>query len=124
MKLTFCAACSTMLGLEHHHLRPKVRGGSDVETNLITLCRECHGKMHGNDWWNGIFWNNDHRELQRAGIERARAEGKYKGKREDTARNAGIAGMLRSGMSWSAIQAAAGCSRTAIAKIAKRRVDL
>jgi hypothetical protein len=39
---------------------------------------------------------------------------------EDTARNAGIAGMLRSGMSWTAIQAAACCSRATIAKVAKR----
>jgi uncharacterized protein YerC len=39
---------------------------------------------------------------------------------EDTDRNAGIAGMLRSGMSWSAIQAAAGCSRATVAKVAKR----
>jgi hypothetical protein len=31
-----------------------------------------------------------------------------------------IAGMLRSGMSWSAIQAATGCSRATIAKVAKR----
>jgi hypothetical protein len=34
--------------------------------------------------------------------------------------NAGIAGMLRSGMSWSAIQAAAGCSRATIAKVRAR----
>jgi DNA invertase Pin-like site-specific DNA recombinase len=39
---------------------------------------------------------------------------------EDTDRNAGIAGMLRSGMSWTAIQAAASCSRATIAKVAKR----
>jgi hypothetical protein len=34
--------------------------------------------------------------------------------------NAGIAGMLRSGMSWTSIQAATGCSRATIAKVAKR----
>jgi DNA invertase Pin-like site-specific DNA recombinase len=44
-----------------------------------------------------------------------------KGRREDTARNAGIAAMLKAGSSWSQIQAATGCSRATIAKIAKRR---
>ena len=62
----------------------------------------------------------DRRRRQAQGIERAKAEGAYRGRPEDTARNDGIAGMLRSGMSWSAIQAAAGCSRATIAKVAKR----
>jgi hypothetical protein len=36
-------------------------------------------------------------------------------------RAAGIASMLKAGQSWSAIQAAADCSRATIAKIAKRQ---
>ena len=35
---------------------------------------------------------------------------------EDTDRNAGIAGMLRSGMSWTAIQAATGACRATVAE--------
>jgi DNA invertase Pin-like site-specific DNA recombinase len=62
----------------------------------------------------------DRRRRQSQGIERAKAEGAYRGRPEDTGRNEGIAGMLRSGMSWAAIQAAAGCSRATIAKVAKR----
>jgi DNA invertase Pin-like site-specific DNA recombinase len=62
----------------------------------------------------------DRRRRQAQGIEKAKAEGAYRGRPEDTARNDGIAGMLRSGMSWSAIQAATGCSRATIAKVAKR----
>ena len=62
----------------------------------------------------------DRRRRQAQGIVKAKAAGAYRGRPEDTARNAGIAGMLRSGMSWSAIQAAAGCSRATIAKVAKR----
>ena len=38
---------------------------------------------------------------------------------EDTARNAGIVGMLKAGQSWSAIQVATGCSRATIAKLVK-----
>jgi DNA invertase Pin-like site-specific DNA recombinase len=48
----------------------------------------------------------DRRRRQSQGVERAKAEGAYRGRSEDTGRNEGIAGMLRSGMSWTAIQSA------------------
>jgi hypothetical protein len=57
---------------------------------------------------------------QAQGVAKAKAEGKYLGRLEDTGRNAGIASMLRAGSSWTAIQAAFGCSRATIAKVAKR----
>jgi DNA invertase Pin-like site-specific DNA recombinase len=62
----------------------------------------------------------DRRRRQTQGQAKARLEGKYRGRPEDAARNAGIAGMLKGRMSWSAIQAATGCSRATIAKVAKR----
>jgi DNA invertase Pin-like site-specific DNA recombinase len=62
----------------------------------------------------------DRRRRQAQGVAKAKAAGSYRGRPEDTHRNAGIAGMLRSGMSWTAIQAATGCSRATIAKVAKR----
>jgi DNA invertase Pin-like site-specific DNA recombinase len=62
----------------------------------------------------------DRRRRQAQGQARAKAEGRYKGRKEDMARNAGIAAMLRARSSWSEIQAATGCSRATIAKIAKR----
>jgi DNA invertase Pin-like site-specific DNA recombinase len=65
---------------------------------------------------------DDRRRRQAQGQAKARAEGRYKGRVEDVARNAGIASMLKAGQSWSAIQAATGCSRATIAKIAKRQV--
>jgi DNA invertase Pin-like site-specific DNA recombinase len=62
----------------------------------------------------------DRRKRQAQGIVKAKGEGKYRGRPEDTARNAGIASMLRARSSWSAIQDAFGCSRATIAKVAKR----
>jgi DNA invertase Pin-like site-specific DNA recombinase len=62
----------------------------------------------------------DRRRRQADGIKAAKAAGLYRGRREDVDRNKGIAGMLRSGMSRTAIQAATGCSRATIAKVAKR----
>jgi DNA invertase Pin-like site-specific DNA recombinase len=62
----------------------------------------------------------DRRRRQAQGVAKAKAAGAYRGRPEDTNRNAGIAGMLRSGMSWTAIQAATGCSRATIAKVRAR----
>jgi DNA invertase Pin-like site-specific DNA recombinase len=62
----------------------------------------------------------DRRRRQAQGIAKAKLDGAYRGRREDTARLEGIGGMLRSGMSWTAVQAATGCSRATIAKVAKR----
>jgi DNA invertase Pin-like site-specific DNA recombinase len=63
---------------------------------------------------------DDRRRRQVQGQARARAEGVYKGRQEDVARNAGIARMLAAGQSWSSIQDVTGCSRATIAKISKR----
>ncbi len=60
------------------------------------------------------------RRRQAQGQATAKAEGRYKGRPEDTERNAGIAAMLTDGKSWNAIQAVTGCSRATIAKLAKR----
>jgi hypothetical protein len=51
------------------------------------------------------------RSRQAQGIVKAKAAGAYRGRPEDTARNAGIAAMLHSGMSWTAIQAVPGGDR-------------
>jgi DNA invertase Pin-like site-specific DNA recombinase len=63
---------------------------------------------------------DDRRRRQEQGQAKAKAEGRYKGRPEDTERNDGIASMLAAKQSWSSIQAATGCSRATIAKIAKR----
>ena len=62
----------------------------------------------------------DRRRRQAQGQAKAKAEGRYKGRVENKARNDGIAAMLRAGSSWSQVQAATGCSRATVAKIAKR----
>lgn len=62
----------------------------------------------------------DRRRRQAEGQAKAKAEGRYKGRPEDVERNTGIAAMLTKGLSWSQVQAATGCSRATIAKIAKR----
>lgn len=46
MRLEFCVACNSKTDLHQHHLVPRVLGGPDAQENLITLCKDCHHKMH------------------------------------------------------------------------------
>ncbi len=54
------------------------------------------------------------RERQAQGITKARAAGKYQGRRVDQARYDAINRMLASGNSWSVVQRTIGCSRSTI----------
>ena len=62
----------------------------------------------------------DRRRRVAQGIERAKAEGRYKGRPEDAERNARIAKLLERGTSWADTMALAGCSKGTVAKIARR----
>jgi ATP-dependent DNA helicase RecQ len=41
-----CQTCGRMQHLQVHHLKLRSQSGSDMEQNLITLCTECHEKVH------------------------------------------------------------------------------
>ncbi|RGP35350.1 recombinase family protein [Pseudotabrizicola alkalilacus] len=62
----------------------------------------------------------DRRRRQAQGIVKAKAEGVYRGRPEDVKRNSAIVAMLRGGQSWNSIIAATGCSRSTLARLAKR----
>ena len=70
MRLTFCVACgdNNPDTIEHHHMVPRSRGGSNKAENLITLCSSCHGKMHG-------FERANIRRLTLEGLARRKAKG-------------------------------------------------
>jgi hypothetical protein len=70
MKLSFCVACgvSDLVKLEHHHLIPRSKGGSDEDSNLITLCHACHGRAHG-------FERQNIAALTKAALAAAKARG-------------------------------------------------
>lgn len=63
---------------------------------------------------------DDRRRRQAQGIEKAKAEGAFKGRPEDAKRNGAIVKMLKGGQSWSSIIEATGCSRSTLARLAKR----
>jgi len=41
-----CQKCGSSRNLDVHHVRGRSALGDDAETNLITLCRECHQILH------------------------------------------------------------------------------
>lgn len=63
---------------------------------------------------------SDRRRRQAEGQAKAKQEGRYKGRPENASRNGAIAAMLGKGVSWSQVQAATGCSRATVAKVAAR----
>ena len=66
---------------------------------------------------------DDRRRRQAEGTAKVKAAGVYKGRRENTARNEGVAAMLLAGSSWLQIQEAMDCSRGTIAKVRRRLND-
>lgn len=41
-----CQVCGRMHHLQVHHQQYRSRSGQDTEQNLITLCAECHARVH------------------------------------------------------------------------------
>ena len=117
MIFNFCVACGVSAGdnilLHSHHLVPKSMGGSDKETNLITLCHMCHGKLHG------FNWRNNYKELHSIGIEKAKKMGKFKGRTKDKEKHKLIRDLLNTGYSWKETMGSVGCSRGLVAGIAR-----
>lgn len=78
MRLDFCVSCGTKENLHHHHLFPRVLGGSDEETNLITLCEFHHGLAHGSG---GLF--HAHKTLVVKGSKKSKEQGVRFGNKND-----------------------------------------
>ena len=62
----------------------------------------------------------DRRRRQSQGIQKAKAPGAYKGRPEDTERNAALMDMLRKGQTWGSIVKATGVSTSTLSRLAKR----
>lgn len=44
-----CQKCGSNNMLVTHHKKPVMEGGSNLKSNLITLCSKCHAKVHQKD---------------------------------------------------------------------------
>jgi DNA invertase Pin-like site-specific DNA recombinase len=65
----------------------------------------------------------DRRRRQQQGIEKLKAQGGYKGRKEDVQRNEAIMKMLCRGDSWNHVITATGCSRSTVARLSQRIRD-
>lgn len=68
-----CCNCGQH-GDHTHHIVPLSVGGQDVLSNVVTICSDCHGLVHGRNF-------GDHKQLTRAGQAKAREQGKTIGRR-------------------------------------------
>lgn len=41
-----CGNCGSMTDLHVHHIVPLSKGGTNQLSNLRTICKECHKKIH------------------------------------------------------------------------------
>ena len=41
-----CQQCGSRTNLQVHHIQLRSQLGHDAEENLITLCSECHARIH------------------------------------------------------------------------------
>lgn len=44
-----CVLCGSGERLQRHHLVPRAKGGTDTPANQVTLCWECHRKLHSGE---------------------------------------------------------------------------
>ena len=63
-----CARCKRTRFLEKHHIIYKSKGGSNDQSNLLSLCKDCHDYIHAKQLivddiqhnWNSIKWWAEH----------------------------------------------------------------
>lgn len=67
-----CERCGRFIGCEVHHKIPLSSGGTDDYSNYMTLCFECHNKIH----------IKNRSDLTKEGIETARRAGKQIGQKK------------------------------------------
>ena len=41
-----CRACKSEANLQAHHIKPRIKGGTDRLSNLMILCKDCHEQHH------------------------------------------------------------------------------
>ena len=112
MKYAFCVICNTTENIEHHHLIPVCKGGTDHEHNFLSLCVEHHGMIHSvrpGSWAH-------RKELQRIGIEKAKKKGKFKG-RQPTIDYKEVEKLRNSGLGATEIANQMGIDRTSVYRI-------
>lgn len=74
-----CCNCGSKIDLQYHHIVPLSLGGNNILSNLCCLCYKCHSLLHF-----GNKKNINHSEATKAGIQKAKAQGKQIGMKKGT----------------------------------------
>ena len=45
MKIGICPQCMSLMELTRHHIVPRCRGGLDIPSNILLVCRPCHDEL-------------------------------------------------------------------------------
>ena len=69
-----CCNCGSQIDIQYHHIVPIAVGGNHILSNLVCICGICHTKIHGNKR------TENWKELQLAGIQKAKENGVHFGK--------------------------------------------
>lgn len=56
-----CSTCGSRREIELHHIIPLAAGGTNDYFNLISLCHDCHMKLH-HSLYNRLQWKNEEKE--------------------------------------------------------------
>ena len=81
-KGTVCINClSNDKPIQYHHVVPISLGGQDILSNIVPLCEDCHNLIHHAKTKKG---NLSHSQLIKAGLDRAKIEGKQIGRKLTT----------------------------------------
>jgi hypothetical protein len=66
-----CCNCGSAINLMYHHIVPLVYGGKNIISNIACVCEKCHSFIHHD----GASYYNNHAELIRKGIAKAKNAG-------------------------------------------------
>lgn len=105
------------LPISYMALDPSVNGMDEMTMSMMDAVNDMMLQMFA------AFARKDYEDRRRRqgqGIAKAHAEGKYKGRKADTERNARLRKMLEAGISWSVITTETKASRSTLAAIAKQ----
>ena len=115
----FCVLCGTKDNLHNHHIIPVSRGGTDDKINIITLCTIHHATIHS---LRPSTWNN-HSQLVREGLIRARKKGVRGGRKppsKDVERR--IIVLRQSGVSYRKIRAKLNVGNNTIQRVIRENM--
>jgi DNA-binding NtrC family response regulator len=107
-----CQVCYRNGVTEAHHIVPVSLGGPDALNNLVELCLECHSLVHNHR----ASW----RKKARDGIQKAKDEGKYRGRKPILRQNLPtIQKLIASGMSKEKVAKTLNINRSSVYRLLK-----